>query len=54
MVACRVRVVRINETSQPHGFFDFPAVPLVLPDQQIGDSARVAEIILYYPCRDDG
>ena len=40
--------------SQPHSFFDFVAVSLVLPDQQIGDPARIVEIASHKPCGDDG
>jgi len=33
VVVCSVAVVRINVVPQPHGFLDFAAVSLVLPDQ---------------------
>jgi hypothetical protein len=49
MVVCSARVVRINIASQPHNFLDFAAVSIVLPDQQIGDSARIVEIVSHKP-----
>jgi hypothetical protein len=53
MIVCSARVVRINVARQAHRFFDFAAVFLVLPDQQIGDSARVVEIASHKPSRYD-
>ena len=38
---------------QPHCLFDL-AVPPILPDQQIRDSARIAQIPSHKPGRDDG
>jgi hypothetical protein len=43
-----------DKVRQPHSFPDLALVSLVLPDQQIGDSARIVEIASHKPCGDDG
>jgi hypothetical protein len=46
--------MRINVTREPHRLFDFAAVSLVLPDQQIRNFSRIVEIASHQPSRDDG
>jgi len=53
MVVRSLGVVRIKVATQPNSFFDFAVMSLVLPDQQIGDSARIVEIASHNPRGDD-
>jgi hypothetical protein len=43
-----------DKVQQPHRFHDLAVVSLILPDQQVGNSARIVEIGSHNPCRDYG
>src|SRR5271163_205181 len=42
-----------HNTRQPHSLSNLAVVPVVLPDQEIGDFARIVEIASHEPRRDD-
>jgi hypothetical protein len=52
MIVGGARIVRIDAGRHPHSFFNF-AVPLVFPDQQIGDSSWIIETTSHKTSRDD-
>ena len=43
----------VHNAGQPHNFFNFAVVPLILPHQQIRDFSRVVETMSHKPGRDD-
>jgi len=43
-----------DKARHPHRFHDLAVVSVILPGQQIGDSAWIVEIAAHKPRRDDG
>jgi hypothetical protein len=52
--ALQLHKIREAAVRQPHNFLNFTVMSLVLPYQQIGDSAWIVEIASHKPRRDDG